>query len=168
MAVLKLRFAGDEVLRKKCRPVEGVTPRVREQLLDMLDTLRATPNGAALAAPQVGLLRRLVVIGMKEGPIFLANPRIVASEGQQQCIEGCLSLPGRLGSTVRPARVTVEALDLDGLPFSFSGTGMMAKCLCHEIDHLDGVLFSDIARQMWSPGDPNAPGARQYPLAERG
>ena len=168
LAILQLRFAGDPVLRQKCRPVEKVTPRVRGQLLDMLDTLRATPNGAALAAPQEGLLRRLVVIEMGEGPLLLADPRIVCQQGEQQCTEGCLSLPGRLGSTVRPVRVTVEALDQDGDPISFTATGAMAKCICHELDHLEGILFSDRALRMWTPGDPDAPGARHAPVAERG
>ena len=118
----------------------------------MLDTLHSTPGGAALAAPQVGILRRMVVIDMGEGPLLLVNPRILWQQGEQHCVEGCLSIPGRFGSTVRPARVTVEALDRDGEPVWLSGIGAMAKCLCHELDHLDGVLYTDKALEVWPVG----------------
>ena len=152
MATLELRLEGYPALRRHCREVARVDERIRRQLDDMLDTLHATPGGAALAAPQVGILRRMVVIDMGEGPLLLVNPRILWQQGEQHCVEGCLSSPGRCGTTVRPARVTVEALDRDGEPVQLSGAGAMAKCLCHELDHLDGVLYTDKALEVWPVG----------------
>lgn len=92
------------------------------------------------------------MIDMGEGPLLLVNPRILWQQGEQHCVEGCLSIPGRCGTTVRPARVTVEALDRDGEPVQLSGAGAMAKCLCHELDHLDGVLYTDKALEVWPVG----------------
>jgi len=156
MAILALRTLGDADLRRHCCAVGRVDARARAQLADLLDTLHAAPHGAALAAPQAGILRRMVVIDMGEGPLTLVNPRIVWQQGEQRCLEGCLSIPGKAGRTLRPARVTVEALDADGTPISLSGTGAMAKCLCHELDHLDGVLFIDRALEVWELGAPAA------------
>lgn len=143
MAIRNMRFQEDEILRKRCRPVDEVNDAVRRQLDDMMDTLHATDNGAALAAPQVGILRRLVVIDYEGYVLKLANPVIVEKEGEQDCIEGCLSFPNLFGKTVRPMRVVVEALDETGAPVRFDVTGDMAKCFCHEIDHLDGIVFTD-------------------------
>ena len=108
-----------------------------------MDTLHATDNGAALAAPQVGILRRLVVIDYEGYCLKLVNPVIVEKEGTQDCIEGCLSFPNVFGRTVRPMRVVVEALDENGESVRFDVDGDMAKCFCHEIDHLDGIVFTD-------------------------
>lgn len=143
MAIRNMRFREDEVLRKRCRLVDEVTDAVRRQLDDMMDTLHATDNGAALAAPQVGILRRLVVIDYEGYYLKLVNPVIVEKEGEQDCIEGCLSFPNVFGKTVRPMRVVVEALDENGESVRFDVDGDMAKCFCHELDHLDGIVFTD-------------------------
>ena len=143
MAVRKLRINDDPILRKRSREVAAVDDRIRMLLSDMADTLHDTPNGAALAGSQVGILKRLVVIDMGEGLIKLVNPMITETSGQQECIEGCLSFPDRFGRTTRPARVTVQALNEYGETIQLPGEGEMAKCFCHEIDHLDGILFID-------------------------
>ncbi|MDO4355102.1 MAG: peptide deformylase [Clostridia bacterium] len=143
MARRQLRFQDDPVLRKRCRPVDEVDDGVRRQLDDMMDTLHATDNGAALAANQVGILRRLVVIDFEGQVLKLVNPRIVSQSGTQDCIEGCLSFPNVFGKTVRPQSVTIEALDENGNPVTYTGEGEMAKCFCHELEHLDGIVFTD-------------------------
>ena len=143
MAIRELRYFDDEMLRKRCRPVEQVDDRVRLLLQDMADTMYHTGNGAGLAACQVGILKRLVVIDMGEGLYQLVNPRMVGTSGEQICIEGCLSFPNRWGKVIRPQKVTVEALDQWGKPILITGEGPLAKCLCHELDHLDGVVFVD-------------------------
>ena len=142
MAILNIVKEGDPLLRKKCRPVTEITPRILTLLDDMKETL-IEANGAGLAAPQVGVLKRCVVIDVGEGLIELINPEIVQSEGEMTVIEGCLSVPGRAGRVVRPERVTVRAQDRYGEPFEIHGEGMLAVCLCHEIDHLDGILYTD-------------------------
>ena len=143
MAKLKIIKYGDDTLRKVCRPVEQITPRIRTLLDDMLETMRAA-DGCGLAAPQVGVLRRVVVVETEPGhPLELINPRIVAYAGEQHEQEGCLSLPGEWGTTVRPAHVTVRALDRDGNEIEVTGSDLLARALCHEIDHLDGKLFID-------------------------
>jgi len=147
MAVRNLRYDGDEILRKKCKEVTKVDDRVRQLLDDMMDTLHETENGAALAANQVGILRRLVVIDYEDQYLKLVNPRIVESSGTQDCVEGCLSFPDQFGRTVRPERVTVKALDENGKELTLTGEGEMAKCFCHEIDHLDGKAFIDIVTE---------------------
>ncbi|WP_130862067.1 peptide deformylase [Bacilliculturomica massiliensis] len=147
MAVRNLRYDGDEILRKKCKEVTEVDDRVRQLLDDMMDTLHETENGAALAANQVGILRRLVVIDYEDQYLKLVNPRIVESSGTQDCVEGCLSFPDQFGRTVRPERVTVKALDENGKELTLTGEGEMAKCFCHEIDHLDGKVFIDIVTE---------------------
>lgn len=143
MAKLKIVKLGDETLRKVCRPVDKITPRTLTLLDDMLETMRDA-NGCGLAAPQVGILRRIVVIEVEEGkPIELINPRIIAFAGEQREQEGCLSIPGRWGITKRPKHVTVRALDRYGKEFDISGSDLLARAFCHEIDHLDGKLFID-------------------------
>ena len=145
MAKLKILKVGDDTLRKVCRPVDAVTPRIRRLLDDMTDTMRAA-DGVGLAAPQVGVLRRVVVIETPdEGLIELINPKIIAYSGEQESEEGCLSVPGRWGVTKRPMHVTVRAMDRDGKTFDITGSGLLAKAFCHEIDHLDGKLYIDIA-----------------------
>ena len=143
MAKLKIVKYGDETLRKVCRPVEKITPRTLTLLDDMIETMRAA-NGCGLAAPQVGVLRRIAVIEVDEGEVIeLINPKIVAYAGEQKEEEGCLSIPERWGRTVRPQHVTVRATDRQGKLFEVSGSGLLARAFCHEIDHLDGKLFID-------------------------
>ena len=143
MAKLKIVKYGDETLRKVCRPVDKITPRIITLLDDMLETMHAA-DGVGLAAPQVGVLRRIVVIEVEEGEVYeLINPRIVAFAGEQQEQEGCLSVPGRWGITKRPMHVTVRALNRHGQEIQVSGSGLLARAFCHELDHLDGKLFID-------------------------
>lgn len=143
MAKLKIVKYGDETLRKVCRPVEKITPRIITLLDDMLETMRAA-DGVGLAAPQVGVLRRIAIVEVEEGEVYeLINPRIVAFAGEQQDQEGCLSVPGRWGITKRPMHVTVRAYNRKGEEFEVSGSGLLARAFCHEIDHLDGKLFID-------------------------
>ncbi len=143
MAKLHIVKIGDDILRKVCRPVEQITPRICTLLDDMLETMRDA-DGCGLAAPQVGVLRRIAVIEVEEGhPIELINPKIIAYAGEQEEQEGCLSIPGRWGITKRPRFVTVRAMNRQGETFEVSGSDLLARALCHEIDHLDGKLFTD-------------------------
>lgn len=149
MALRSIRIYGDEILRKKSRPVEVIDDRIRTLLKDMADTMYNT-QGAGLAAPQVGVLKRIVVIDVGEGLINLINPEILESEGSREVVEGCLSIPGkngslRYGTLVRPERVKVKALNEKGEEIVLEGAGDLAKAFCHEIDHLDGILFIDKA-----------------------
>ena len=150
MAILNIVKEGDETLRKHCRPVTEITPRIIRLLDDMRDTL-ADADGAGLAAPQVGILRRIAVCDTENGIVELINPEIVATEGQQNELEGCLSVPGVWGITDRPAKVTVKATDRYGKEFTVTGEELDARCFCHEIDHLDGVLFTDNAVHILTP-----------------
>ncbi|MBQ7347396.1 MAG: peptide deformylase [Clostridia bacterium] len=143
MAKLKIVKVGDDVLRKVCRPVEKITPRTLTLLDDMIETMRDA-DGCGLAAPQVGILRRIAVVEVEPGnPIELINPKIIAYAGEQEEQEGCLSIPGRWGITKRPKHVTVRATNRNGETFEISGSDLLARALCHEIDHLDGKLFTD-------------------------
>ena len=143
MAKLNIVKMGDDVLLKVCRPGEKITPRIQTLLDDMIETMRDA-DGCGLAAPQVGILRRIAVVEVEPGkPIELINPKIVAYAGEQQEQEGCLSIPGRWGITKRPRHVTVRATDRNGNLFEVSGSDLLARALCHEIDHLDGKLFID-------------------------
>ena len=144
MAILSIIKDGDETLRKTSRPVAQITPRIITLLDDMTDTMRMA-NGCGLAAVQVGVLRRVVVIEVEEGEVIeLINPEIIEQSGHQEESEGCLSLPGRWGITSRPARVKVRAVNRNGEFFEIAGEGLLARALCHEIDHLDGKLFVDV------------------------
>lgn len=145
MAIRTIRYNEDEVLRKKCKEVAEVNDRIKMYLDDMLDTLHNTDNGAAIAANQVGILRRLVVIDYCDTVLKLVNPVIIESSGTQECIEGCLSFPNRYMKTIRPQKVTVQALDETGQVITVDGEGEMAKCFCHELEHLDGKVFIDTA-----------------------
>ena len=148
MAKLKIVKIGDDTLRTVCRPVDKITPRIIRLLDDMIETMRAA-DGVGLAAPQVGVLRRIVVIETPdEGLIELINPKIIAFSGEQESEEGCLSIPGRWGITRRPMHVTVRAINRKGETFDMSGSGLLAKAFCHEIDHLDGKLYIDRAIKM--------------------
>ena len=152
MAKLKIVKIGDSALRTVCRPVDKITPRVICLLDDMIETMRAA-DGVGLAAPQVGVLRRIVVIETPdEGLIELINPKIIAFAGEQESEEGCLSIPGRWGITRRPMYVTVKAMNREGEEIEVKGAGLLAKALCHEIDHLDGKLYIDKAIKMIDEG----------------
>lgn len=145
MAIRQLRYDGDEILHKKCKEVNVVDDRVRSLLDDMMDTLHHTENGAALAANQVGILKKLVVIDYLDICLKLVNPIIVGSSGEQECVEGCLSFPNRFVKTIRPQKVTVQALNENGEEVLLTGEDEMAKCFCHEIEHLNGEIFLDKA-----------------------
>lgn len=132
----------DDVLRKKCRRVERFDDKLAALLDDMAETMYDA-NGAGLAAPQVGILRRVVTIDVGEGLIELVNPEIIDAAGKKVDVEGCLSVPGKAGMVERPERVTVRAQDRRGETFEITGVEMLAKCLCHELDHLDGVMYVD-------------------------
>ena len=150
MAILNIVKEGDHTLRKTCRPVTEITPRIIRLLDDMKETL-ADANGAGLAAPQVGILRRICVVDTGDEMLELINPEIIAAEGEQEEIEGCLSVPDVWGYTHRPEKVTVKAVNRNGEEFTAEGEGMVARCFCHEIDHLDGKLFTDNAVHILTP-----------------
>jgi len=148
MAKLKIVKIGDDTLRKVCRPVDKITPRILTLLDDMAETMRHA-DGCGLAAPQVGVLKRIVVVETEPGNLIeLINPKIIAYSGEQESEEGCLSIPGRWGVTRRPMHVTVRALNRRGETFDITGSGLLAKAFCHEIDHLDGKLYIDCAIRM--------------------
>ena len=142
MALRKIREIGDSCLKKKCREVEKFDERLHTLLDDMKETLLEA-NGVGLAAPQVGILRRVVVIdlGEDEGMLELINPVITHTEGSVTDIEGCLSVPGKAGEVERPQKATVRAYDRNGEEFEFTGEDLYARCICHECDHLDGILY---------------------------
>ena len=145
MAKLKILKIGDETLRKVSRPVDTITPRILTLLDDMAETMHAA-DGVGLAAPPVGVLRRIVVIETEEsGLLELINPKIIAYSGEQEGEEGCLSVPNQWGVTRRPMHVTVRAMNRNGETFDITGSGLLAKAFCHEIDHLDGKLYVDCA-----------------------
>lgn len=151
MAILKILTEEDPLLRKKSKPVGEVTDRIKRLLDDMTDTMRRA-EGVGLAAPQVGVLRRVVVVECEPGEVIeLIDPVIVEQAGMQRTREGCLSLPGKCGITERPMKVTVEATNREGERFRISGVGLLAKAFCHELDHLDGILYSDVAKKMLTP-----------------
>lgn len=147
MALRQIRLFDDEILRKKSREVQVVDDKIREILNDMAETMYNTENGGGLAAPQVGILKRLVVMDMGQGLIKLVNPKIIKHEGEQEVIEGCLSAPNVWGKLKRPAKVTVQALNENGEKIVLTATGDLAKCFCHEIDHLEGILFTDFVTE---------------------
>lgn len=141
MAIRNIREMGDEVLTKKCKEVTEVTDRTRELIDDMFDTMYDA-LGVGLAAPQVGILKRIVVVDVTgEDPILLINPVILETSGEQTGHEGCLSVPGKSGMVTRPNYVKVKAYDEDMKPFIIEGTELLARAFCHEIDHLDGHLY---------------------------
>ena len=141
MAIRNIREMGDEVLNKRCKEVTAMTERTRELIEDMLETMYEA-NGVGLAAPQVGILKRIVVIDVTgEDPYVLINPRIVESSGEQTGQEGCLSVPGKSGEVTRPNYVKAVALDINMQPIEVEGTELLARAICHELDHLDGHLY---------------------------
>lgn len=144
MAILNIVKFGEDTLRKKSRPVDEITPRIITLLDDMIETMRAA-NGCGLAAPQVGVLRRVAVVEVEPGEVLeLINPEIIKRSGVQHEVEGCLSNPGKWGVTERPMEVTVIATNRDGLVYEITGSELLARALCHEIDHLDGKLYIDV------------------------
>lgn len=142
MAILNILKDGEETLRKKSKPVEKISPRLIQLLDDMQDTLKDS-GGVGLAAPQVGILRRVVLVDNGEKVLELINPEIIEAKGEQEDYEGCLSVPGRWGVTRRPAYVKVRAMNRQGKYYEADGTGIVARCFCHELDHLEGILFTD-------------------------
>ena len=143
MALRQIRIQGDAVLEKKCREITEMTPRIKELIGDMLDTMYDA-CGVGLAGPQVGVLKRLCVIDVGEGPIVLINPVIVSADGEQTGDEGCLSLPGKAGQVTRPNHVVVRALDENMEERELEGEGLLARAFCHEIDHLDGHMYTEL------------------------
>lgn len=140
MALRKMRYEGDPVLNKVAKEVKELTPRTKELIGDMLDTMYHE-NGVGLAAPQVGILKRICVIDVGEGPYVFINPEIIESSGIQTGEEGCLSVPGKSGVVARPNYVKARALDQNMNPFEVEGTELFARAMCHEFDHLDGHLY---------------------------
>ena len=139
MALREIRLQGDPVLNKVCRPVETLTPRLQELIDDMLDTMYEA-QGVGLAAPQVGVLRRIVVIDVGEGPIVMINPEILETSGEQCGMEGCLSVPGKAAEVTRPNYVKAKALNENMEEFIIEGEELLARAICHELDHLDGHM----------------------------
>lgn len=143
MSKLLLHYDDDPILKQKCRKVADVDDSVRDILDDMMDTLTRTPGAAALAANQVGVLLQLIVIDWAGYHLKLVNPEILETEGTRECMESCLSFPGKHLRTLRPRAVKVYALDENGNTVQLDLAGEMAKCLCHEIDHLQGIVFTE-------------------------
>ena len=143
MALRTIRVQGDSVLTKKSRTVDKMTPRIGELITDMLDTMYDA-MGVGLAAPQVGILKRIVVIDVGEGAIVLINPEILETSGEQTGDEGCLSVPGMAGQVTRPNYVKVKALDVNMNEQIYEGEGLLARAFCHEIDHLDGKMYTEL------------------------
>ncbi|MBU4438624.1 MAG: peptide deformylase [Acetobacterium sp.] len=143
MAIRQLRQDEDPILRKKCKEVIEIDEKIQMIFDDMLETLHSIPNSAAIAANQVGILKRLVVIDMGEGVMKLVNPEIIEFSGEQECTEGCLSFPGKFGTTIRPQKVIVKARNENGEEIIITGEDDLAKCFCHELDHLEGEVFID-------------------------
>ena len=144
MAIRNIRISTDEVLRKTCKPIKEITPNLLTLLDDMADTMYEA-NGVGLAAPQVGILKRAVVIDIGEGLVALLSPVILETSGSQTDEEGCPSLPGQSAPVERPYYVKAKAMDREGNEFIIEGEELMARALCHEIDHLDGILYIDKA-----------------------
>lgn len=143
MAIRTIREIGDPVLEKKCKEVKEITERTRELIDDMIETMYEA-EGVGLAAPQVGILKRICVIDVGEGPIVLINPKVVETSGEQSGHEGCLSVPGKSGVVTRPNYAKVVALDENMEPFEVEGTELLARALLHETDHLDGRMYTEL------------------------
>ena len=142
MAIRQIRVQGDEVLEKVCRPVKEITPRIATLIEDMIDTMYEY-DGVGLAAPQVGILRRIAVIDIGEGPIVLVNPEVIETSGEQTGEEGCLSLPGKSGQVTRPNYAKVRAFNENMEEYEVEGEELLARALLHEIDHLDGHMYTE-------------------------
>ena len=142
MAIRTIRIQGDPVLEKKCREIKEITPKIEELIEDMLDTMYEA-NGVGLAAPQVGILKRLVVIDVGDGPIIMINPVILETSGEQTGNEGCLSLPGKAGVVTRPNYVKARFYDENMDEYEIEGEELLARAICHELDHLDGHMYTE-------------------------
>ena len=142
MAIRTIRIQGDSVLEKKCREITEITPKIEELIEDMLDTMYEA-NGVGLAAPQVGILKRLVVIDVGDGPIIMINPVILETSGEQTGSEGCLSLPGKAGIVTRPNYVKARFYDENMDEYEIEGEELLARAICHELDHLDGHMYTE-------------------------
>lgn len=160
MAIRNIRYDNDEVLRKRSREIEEIDNKIRELAIDMVETMYKF-DGVGLAAPQVGILKRIIVIDPGDGPKVLINPVITKSSGTQTGEEGCLSFPNTFGNVDRPATLTVEAYDIDGKKIKIKAKELEAVILSHEIDHLDGVLFVDKAYDMYTLTDEEIEAARR-------
>ena len=148
MAKRKIVQYGDDTLRRICRPVDKITPNILTLLDDMAETMRAA-DGVGLAAPQVGVLRRIAVVETEPGVVYeLINPKIIAHSGEQEGAEGCLSVPGRYGLVTRPKHVTVRAMNRKGEEYEITAHDFLARAFCHEIDHLDGHLYLEKVTRM--------------------
>ena len=153
MALRNIIVEGDPILRKTCRPVDEVTDRIRMILDDMVDTMRDA-QGVGLAAPQVGIMRRMFVAEPEPDELYyFVNPEIVAEEGEVEGEEACLSVPEMAGTVVRPERITIRGLDRDGKPHEHTFEDFHARVMCHENDHLNGILYSDKAEKLFRPGE---------------
>ena len=152
MALRNIVTEGDRVLRKKCRPVTEFNQKLWDLLDDMKDTL-AEAKGLGLAAPQVGFLKRIIIIDMGDGPIEMINPEIIEKRGERECMEGCLSIPGQWGIINRPQYVKMRYRDRNGDLYEIEGEDLFASCACHETDHLEGVLYIDKVIRMVDPDE---------------
>ena len=144
MGIRKIRYEGDPILRKQCKAVDKMTPRLLQLIDDMFDTMYEA-NGVGLAAPQVGILKRIVVIDIgNDEPLVLINPEILEQSGEQTGEEGCLSLPGKVGTVTRPNYVKCRAYDENMEQYEVEGTELLARAICHELDHLDGIVYTEV------------------------
>ena len=143
MALRTIRLQGDPVLNKVCREVKEITPKLQVLIEDMLDTMYEA-GGVGLAAPQVGVLRRIVTIDIGDGPVIMVNPILITSDGEQTDGEGCLSLPGKAGKVTRPNHVIVKALDENMEEYEIEATELLARAICHELDHLEGHMYTEL------------------------
>lgn len=149
MALRNIVLDGDPILRKTCRPVDKVDDRIRMILDDMIETMRDA-QGCGLAAPQIGMMRRMFVAEPVEGEVYcFVNPEIITLEGEQECVEGCLSLPGYQGTVMRPQKVKIKGLDYNGEEQEYEFEGFHANVICHEFDHLEGILYKDKAETFY-------------------
>ena len=147
MAIRRIRYIGDDILKKKCKPVTKMTDATKELIGDLFDTMYEA-RGVGLAAPQVGILRRICVVDvMDDDPIVLINPEVVESSGEQTDDEGCLSVPGKVAEVTRPEYVKVSSLDMDMNPVTYEGEGLRARAMLHKMDHLDGILYGERANE---------------------
>lgn len=147
MALRNIVKVGDPILRKKSREVGEITERIRILIDDMIETMNDA-EGVGLAAPQVGVLKRIFVVDVGEGPIILINPEIIEKSGEQTGSEGCLSVPDRSGEVTRPNYVKIRGLDREGNEVEYEGTELLARAFCHENDHLDGIIYTDYVKEL--------------------
>ncbi len=148
MALRNIVTVGDDTLRKVCRPIGEITERIQTIIDDMIETM-VEADGVGIAAPQVGILRRLFIVDVGEGPIVMINPEILETSGEQTDAEGCLSVPGKGGTVTRPDYVKIKGIDREGNEVIHEGTGLLARAFLHEYDHLDGILYIDKATETW-------------------